>query len=109
MTARQATIVQPGRPTAGGSIGAAPGQTRTVTAAEIGYELVSRCTVIFTPPGEPAPVQGRLVELVQPLPGGAPREPGMEEPATLHVAVDGSRTVFPVPTTTAVTVNVDPA
>jgi hypothetical protein len=111
VTARQATNPQAGLPTAGASIGAAPGQTRTVTAEELGYELVNRCLVTFTPAGEGMPLRGRLVELVQPPPDSGHRPPGLEKPTTLYVALDGTKDVvpFPVPTTTAVTVTVDPA
>ena len=46
--------------TAGTSIGAGLGAVRTVTAEELGFGLVSRCTVEFAPWGEQALIRGRL-------------------------------------------------
>lgn len=109
--ADQPAAVPSGLPPAGASIGATPGTERTVTAEEIGHELVNRCTIAFIPAGKQVQVRGRLVELVQPTPGGGHRRRGPEEPTSLYVAVDGAKGVlpFPVPTTTKVTVSIDPA
>lgn len=102
--------MSPDLPTAGVGMGAVPGGSRTVTAEEIGFELVNRCDVEFVPVGERAPVRGRLIELVQPLPGGGLRELGLEEYTTLYVTPDGDKTViaFPIPARRPVAVTVDP-
>lgn len=104
-------------PPAGASIDAAPGAVRTVAAEELGYELVGRCDVTFSPCGEDAPVTGRLAELVQPRTDDEPREPGLEERTTLFVIPDGAdgpvsfpapAVPYPVPRGTPVTVTVLP-
>jgi hypothetical protein len=87
-----------------------PTQAAT-TAAEIGFDLVNRCSITFTPRGRHVPITGRLVELVPAQHSRHFCPPDAEAAPTLYVVPNGTKSAlaFPVPSGTPVVVTVDPA
>jgi hypothetical protein len=85
--------------------------TVTMGAGEIGFDVVNRSSVTFTPRGQHVPIRGRLVELVPPQHSRHFCPPDAEAAPTLYVVPDGTKSAlaFPVPRSTPVVVTVDPA